>query len=106
MAVRPWLLCPQWETERSRRSADWEDGSDRIRAEPGCKAARRLGFADLKELKRDLRRQSRADLDNAASRFRIGGPNQERLARSLEMEQAALAAAYGLAHGKLWDRIV
>lgn len=68
--------------------------------------AQRLGFADLKDLKRDLRRQSRADLDNAASRFRIGGPNQERLARSLQMEQAALAAAYGLAHGKLWDRIV
>ncbi|HYD07774.1 MAG TPA: MurR/RpiR family transcriptional regulator, partial [Reyranella sp.] len=68
--------------------------------------ARRLGFADLKDLKRDLRRQSRVDLDNAASRFRIGGPNQERLARSLQMEQAALAAAYGLAHGKLWDRIV
>jgi DNA-binding MurR/RpiR family transcriptional regulator len=68
--------------------------------------ARRLGFADLKDLKRDLRRRSRVDLDNAASRFRIGGPNQERLARSLQMEQAALAAAYGLAHGKLWDRIV
>jgi DNA-binding MurR/RpiR family transcriptional regulator len=68
--------------------------------------AQRLGFADLKDLKRGLRRQNRADLDNAASRFRIGGPNQERLARSLQMEQAALAAAYGLAHGKLWDRIV
>ncbi|HVT52444.1 MAG TPA: SIS domain-containing protein [Dongiaceae bacterium] len=68
--------------------------------------AQRLGFNDLKDLKRGLRRQSRADLDNAASRFRIGGPNQERLARSLQMEQAALAAAYGLAHGKLWDRIV
>lgn len=70
---------------------------------------RRLGFADLKDLKRDLRRRSRieaAELDNADSRFRIGGPNQERLARSLQMEQAALAAAYGLAHGKLWDRIV
>ena len=68
--------------------------------------ARRLGFADLKDLKRDLRRRSRVDLDNASSRFRIGGPNQERLARSLQMEQAALAAAYGLAHGKLWDQIV
>jgi DNA-binding MurR/RpiR family transcriptional regulator len=68
--------------------------------------AQRLGFADLKDLKRDLRRRNRADLDNAASRFRIGGPNQDRLARSLQMEQAALAAAYGLAHGKLWDRIV
>jgi DNA-binding MurR/RpiR family transcriptional regulator len=68
--------------------------------------ARRLGFADLKDLKRHVRRRSRVDLDNASSRFRIGGPNQERLARSLKMEQAALAAAYGLAHGKLWDQIV
>ncbi|HVO04481.1 MAG TPA: MurR/RpiR family transcriptional regulator [Candidatus Cybelea sp.] len=68
--------------------------------------ARRLGFSDLKHLKRDLRRQSRADLDNAASRFRIGDPNQERLTRSLQMEQDALAAAYGLAHGKLWDQII
>ena len=71
--------------------------------------ARRLGFADLKDLKRDLRRRSRPNyngLDNAEARFRIGGPEQERLARSLQMEQAALAAAYGLAHGKLWDRIV
>jgi len=67
--------------------------------------ARRLGFADLKDLKRNLRR-TRVDLDNASSRFRIGGPNQERLARSLQMEQAALAAAYGLAHGKLWDQMV
>src|SRR5690242_19126437 len=71
--------------------------------------AQRLGFADLKDLKRDLRRRSRpnyAGLDNAESRFRIGGQEQERLARSLRMEQEALAAAYGLAHGKLWDRIV
>jgi DNA-binding MurR/RpiR family transcriptional regulator len=67
---------------------------------------RRLGFADLKDLKRNLRHRNRADLDNAGARFRIGGPHQERLARSLQMEQAGLAAAYGLAHGKLWDQIV
>jgi DNA-binding MurR/RpiR family transcriptional regulator len=45
-------------------------------------------------------------LDNAEARFRIGGAEQERLARSLEMEQAAVAAAYGLAHGPVWNRIV
>src|SRR5689334_19032805 len=59
---------------------------------------RRLGFADLKDLKRDLRRRNRtkgAALDNAEARFRIGG-----------LEQEALAAAYELAHGKLWDRMV
>src|SRR5689334_23161317 len=69
---------------------------------------RRLGFADLKDLKRDLRRRNRkgAALDNAEARFRIGGLEQERLARSLRMEQEALAAAYELAHGKLWDRMV
>jgi DNA-binding MurR/RpiR family transcriptional regulator len=70
---------------------------------------RRLGFADLKELKRDLRRRNRtngAALDNAEARFRIGGAERERLARSLRMEQEAIAAAYELAHGKAWDRIV
>jgi DNA-binding MurR/RpiR family transcriptional regulator len=70
---------------------------------------RRLGFADLKDLKRDLRHRNRtkgAALDNAEARFRIGGLEQERLARSLRMEQEALAAAYELAHGKVWDRMV
>lgn len=70
---------------------------------------RRLGFSDLKELKRDLRHSNRirgARLDNAEARFRIGGAEQERLARSLRMEQEAMAAAYELAHGKVWDRMV
>ncbi|HEU4825737.1 MAG TPA: MurR/RpiR family transcriptional regulator [Dongiaceae bacterium] len=70
---------------------------------------RRLGYADLKELKRGLRtkaRVSHSGLDSAELRFRIGGKEQERLARSLEMEQRALAAAYNLAQGRTWSQIV
>jgi DNA-binding MurR/RpiR family transcriptional regulator len=70
---------------------------------------RRLGYADLKEMKRDLRRAARdaADkLDSDELRFRTGGEGQERLARSLAMEQRALAAAYNLAQGRVWDEIV
>lgn len=70
---------------------------------------RRLGYADLKDMKRGLRghaRASSAALDSADSRFRIGGAAQERLARSLEMEQLALTAVYNLAHGEMWERIV
>jgi DNA-binding MurR/RpiR family transcriptional regulator len=69
--------------------------------------ARKLGYNDLKDMKRGLRQQPVGNgLDNAASRFRIGGDDHGRLARSLEMEQQALTAAYNLAHGKTWDRIV
>ena len=69
--------------------------------------ARKLGYNDLKDMKRGLRYKRGADgLDNAASRFRIGGDEHGRLARSLEMETQALTAAYNLAHGKTWDKIV
>jgi len=69
--------------------------------------ARKLGYNDLKDMKRGLRHQpTSSGLDNAASRFRIGGDDHGRLARSLEMEHQALTAAYNLAHGKIWDRIV
>lgn len=70
---------------------------------------RRLGYGDLKELKRGLRVRPRSPgsgLDSAELRFRTGGAGQERLARSLEMEQRALAATYNLAHGKVWDEII
>jgi DNA-binding MurR/RpiR family transcriptional regulator len=70
---------------------------------------RRLGYADFKDLKRALRakpRPSHTGLDSAELRFRIGGKDHERLARSLEMEQRALAAAYNLAQGKTWNDIV
>jgi DNA-binding MurR/RpiR family transcriptional regulator len=70
---------------------------------------RRLGYADLKDLKRGLRTKPRPDhsgLDSAELRFRIGGKDQERLARSLAMEQRALAAAYSLAQGRIWNDIV
>jgi DNA-binding MurR/RpiR family transcriptional regulator len=69
--------------------------------------ARKLGYQDLKDMKRGLRQKpSNGELDNAASRFRIGSEDHGRLARSLEMEHQALTAAYNLAHGKIWDRIV
>jgi DNA-binding MurR/RpiR family transcriptional regulator len=70
---------------------------------------RRLGYADLKEMKRGLRAKPRLDhsgLDSAELRFRTGGHDAKRLARSLEMEQRALAAAYNLAQGKMWNEIV
>ena len=70
---------------------------------------RRLGYTDLKEMKRGLRTKPRATgagLDSAELRYRTGGKDQERLARSLEMEQRALAAAYNLAQGKVWEEIV
>jgi len=70
---------------------------------------RRLGYADLKEMKRGLRTKPRVNhsgLDSAELRFRIGGKDHERLARSLEMEQRALAAAYNLAQGRTWNEIV
>ena len=70
---------------------------------------RRLGYGDLKELKRGLRVRARSTgsgLDSAELRFRTGGTGQERLARSLEMEQRALAATYNMAHGKVWDEII
>lgn len=70
---------------------------------------RRLGYADLKDMKRGLRtkpRPSHSGLDSAELRFRVGGKDQERLARSLEMEQRALAAAYSLAQGRTWNDIV
>ena len=69
--------------------------------------ARKLGYNDLKDMKRGLRQKANAGgLDNAASRFRIGGDEHHRLSRSLEMEIQALTAAYDLAHGKAWDRII
>lgn len=70
---------------------------------------RRLGYTDLKEMKRGLRTKPQIadpELDSAELRFRTGGEEQERLARSLEMEQQALAAAYHLAQGKTWSEIV
>lgn len=70
---------------------------------------RRLGYSDLKDLKRGLRskpRPNHSGLDSAELRFRIGGKDHERLARSLEMEQRALAAAYNLAQGKTWNEII
>ncbi|RWB04526.1 MurR/RpiR family transcriptional regulator [Mesorhizobium sp.] len=70
---------------------------------------RRLGYTDLKEMKRGLRSAPKVTspgLDSAELRFRIGGEKQGRLARSLEMEQQALAAAYGLAQGEMWSEIV
>lgn len=70
---------------------------------------RRLGYTDLKEMKRGLRTMPRStddSLDSAELRFRIGGKAHDRLVRSLEMEQRALAAAYNLAQGKVWDEIV
>lgn len=70
---------------------------------------RRLGYADLKEMKRGLRRETRDTpdkLDSDELRFRTGGEGHERLARSLAMEQRALAAAYNLAQGRVWDEIV
>jgi DNA-binding MurR/RpiR family transcriptional regulator len=70
---------------------------------------RRLGYADLKDMKRGLRtkpRSSDSSLDSAELRFRTGGKEQERLARSLEMEQRALATAYNLAHGDVWNAVV
>jgi DNA-binding MurR/RpiR family transcriptional regulator len=71
--------------------------------------ARRLGYADFKEMKRALRGHARTasvGLDSADARYRIGGTMQERLARSLEMEQRALAAVYDLTSGEKWARIV
>lgn len=70
---------------------------------------RRLGYADLKDMKRGLRTKPRvtdSSLDSAELRFRIDGKGQDRLARSLEMEQRALVAAYNLAQGKTWNEIV
>ncbi|MBI2254692.1 MAG: MurR/RpiR family transcriptional regulator [Proteobacteria bacterium] len=70
---------------------------------------RRIGYADLKEMKRGLRTRPQplgGDLDSPELRFRIGGEAQERLARSLEMEKQALVAAYNLAQGETWDKIV
>jgi DNA-binding MurR/RpiR family transcriptional regulator len=70
---------------------------------------RRLGYADLKEMKRGQRRATRDaidKLDNDELRFRTGGGGQERMARSLAMEQRALAAAYNLAQGRVWEEIV
>lgn len=69
----------------------------------------RLGYADLKEMKRGLRAKPQplnASLDTPELRFRTGGEAQERLARSLEMEMQALAAAYSLAQGKSWTEII
>lgn len=69
--------------------------------------ARKLGYNDLKDMKRGLRQKSNAKgLDNAASRFRIGGDEHHRLSRSLDMEVQALTAAYDLVHGRTWDKIV
>lgn len=70
---------------------------------------RRLGYSDLKEMKRGLRTKPRVNdsgLDSAELRFRIGGKVHDRLARSLEMEQRALVAAYNLAQSEMWDEIV
>lgn len=70
---------------------------------------RRLGYAHLKHLKRDLRGRRElagAGLDDAGARYRTGGAEKERLVRSLQMEQLALAAAYNLVHGTVWDRMV
>lgn len=70
---------------------------------------RRLGYVDLKEMKRGFRARPQplgSELDTPELRFRTGGKAQERLARSLEMEQQALVAAYNLARGKTWDQII
>jgi DNA-binding MurR/RpiR family transcriptional regulator len=70
---------------------------------------RKLGYGHLKHLKRDLRgRRSSpgAGLDDAETRYQLGGREKERLARSLEMEQHALAAAYDQVHSEPWDRMV
>lgn len=70
---------------------------------------RRLGYSDLKDMKRGLRSKPRRtddSLDSAELRFRIGGKDHDRMVRSLEMEQRALAAAYNLAQGKVWDEII
>lgn len=70
---------------------------------------RKLGYGHLKHLKRDLRGRRvppSAGLDDADTRYQLGGAEKERLARSLEMEQHALAAAYELVHSEVWDRMV
>lgn len=70
---------------------------------------RKLGYGHLKQLKRDLRGRRlapSAGLDDAGTRYQLGGPEKERLAHSLEMEQQALSGAYELVHSPTWDRMV